>query len=121
MPGSQRDHPRMAGYRHSANEIKIKLGQGIALTAQGKTQAEICRLLGISVMTYHRWRKTVTEGTDSAREIRRDGATPRRGETMVSENQRLRRVIVELLLANMRLREKIAHLQITPGDTDTPR
>jgi len=47
----------MTGTKHSPAEIAAKLRQGDELAAQGKRRSEILRVLGISQMTYHRWRK----------------------------------------------------------------
>ena len=47
----------MTGTRHSPAEIAVKLRQADELAAQGKRRSEILRVLGISQMTYHRWRK----------------------------------------------------------------
>ena len=43
--------------RHSTSEIEAKLGQAAVLSSEGQTQSEIAKALGISVMTFHRWRK----------------------------------------------------------------
>ena len=43
--------------RHSRAEIATKLAQANELMTQGKLQSEIARILGVSVMTLHRWRK----------------------------------------------------------------
>src|SRR5260370_18024953 len=43
--------------RHSAEEIITKLRQAEQLMAGGQSQAQACKGLGVSVMTYHRWRK----------------------------------------------------------------
>jgi putative transposase len=43
--------------RHTAEEIGVKLHQAEEMAREGKFQGEIARALGISVMTYHRWRK----------------------------------------------------------------
>src|SRR3974390_1625424 len=47
----------MTGTKHSPAEIAAKLRQADELAAQGKRRSEILRVLGISQMTYHRWRK----------------------------------------------------------------
>ena len=47
----------MTGTKHSPGEIAAKLRQADELAAQGKRRSEILRVLGISQMTYHRWRK----------------------------------------------------------------
>ena len=43
--------------KHSREEILLKLGQADELARAGKSQVEICKTLGVSVMTFHRWRK----------------------------------------------------------------
>ena len=43
--------------RHSAEEIATKLRQAEELMARGQSQAQACKALGVSVMTFHRWRK----------------------------------------------------------------
>ena len=43
--------------KHSREEILLKLGQADQLARAGKSQVEICKTLGVSVMTFHRWRK----------------------------------------------------------------
>jgi putative transposase len=47
----------MTGTKHSNAEIAAKMRQADELAAQGKGRSEILRVLGISPMTYHRWRK----------------------------------------------------------------
>jgi hypothetical protein len=47
----------MTGTKHSPAEIAAKLRQADELAAQGKRRSEILRVLGVSPMTYHRWRK----------------------------------------------------------------
>jgi hypothetical protein len=47
----------MTGTKHSPAEIAAKLRHADELAAQGKRRSEIVRALGISQMTYHRWRK----------------------------------------------------------------
>ena len=43
--------------KHSRQEILLKLGQADELARAGKSQVQICKALGVSVMTFHRWRK----------------------------------------------------------------
>jgi hypothetical protein len=47
----------MVGKRHASGEIAAKLAQANELAAKGKTQREISKALGVSIMTYHRWKK----------------------------------------------------------------
>ena len=42
--------------KHSPEEIRAKLGRAKELAERGLSQAEICSALGVSVMTFHRWK-----------------------------------------------------------------
>ena len=42
--------------RHTAEEIVAKLRQVDVLTAQGRPVAEAVRAIGVSEVTYYRWR-----------------------------------------------------------------
>ena len=44
-------------HRHTESEIAEKLHIASEMAAQGKLHSAIAKSLGISVMTYHRWRK----------------------------------------------------------------
>ena len=46
----------MARKRHSAEEIVAKLRQVDVLTAQGRPVAEAVRAIGVTEVTYYRWR-----------------------------------------------------------------
>ena len=46
----------MARKRHSAEEIFGKLRQGDVLLAQGKPVADAVRAIGVTEVTYYRWR-----------------------------------------------------------------
>ncbi len=46
----------MAAKRHSAEEIVTKLHQVDVLNAQGKSMAEAIRSIGVTEVTYYRWR-----------------------------------------------------------------
>jgi putative transposase len=100
----------MAGRkRHSAAEIVAKLLEADALAAKGQTQAELAKVLGVSVMTIHRWRKMreqdhprsrangalgqpVVGGTNS------DVGSLSRIAQLQLENARLRKIVIDLLL-----------------------
>jgi putative transposase len=76
--------------RHSRVEVATKLAQANDLARQGKLQSEIARMLGVSVMTLHRWRRA-------------DG--PNRRDDRIAELQleisRLRRLVADLLLVKL--------------------
>jgi putative transposase len=100
--------------RHSPAEIEPKLEKANALAANGHTQVDIARVLGISVMTLHRWRKSrqlshpsPTESVTSDVAILRV-PTARQDQRITElelENSRLRRLVTNLLLEKMRLEE----------------
>src|SRR4051812_49733169 len=46
----------MSKKRHTAEEIVAKLRQVDVLTAQGRTVAEAIRSIGVTEVTYYRWR-----------------------------------------------------------------
>ena len=103
--------------RHTHAEITTKLGEAATFTAQGRTQREIAQALGVSVMTFHRWRKAQPQGLQP-----RDSSQPeprrivpianlsesqRRGRIaeLQLENTRLRRLVTDLLLEKMRIED----------------
>jgi putative transposase len=97
--------------RHSNEEIATKLRQAATLAAQGRSQADISKALGVSVMTYHRWRKDAADPFAPERTIASSADRPtdrtqlsRIGELQV-ENARLRRLVTDLLLEKLRLEE----------------
>lgn len=102
--------------RHSTSEIRAKLDQASDLAAQGKLQSEIARSLGISVMTYHRWRKsfpeTIRQPLASSRgstvvDFVPEGVADKRISELELENSRLRRLITDMLLEKVRLEEAL--------------
>ena len=97
--------------RHSQVEIAALLSQAREMTSQGRLQGDIAKALGISVMTYHRWRKA-QEGNRSAPS--RAAAHPAEPGTQTNpiselrlENLRLRRLVADLLLEKMSLEEAL--------------
>jgi transposase len=100
--------------RHSALEIVAKLSQADKMAVAGTLQRDIARKLGVSVMTYYRWRHgqaTQEEPSfaDSREHKSRDHVTKREqaarmGELQL-ENSRLRRLVADLLLEKMQLEE----------------
>jgi uncharacterized protein YjcR len=88
-------------------EIAAKIVQADGLAAQGMVNQEIARVLGVSVITLHRWRKERPEPA-SPREIARFEAElgPDRSVAELKlENARLRQLVVDLLLEKIKLKE----------------
>jgi transposase-like protein len=80
---------------HSRVEVATKLAQANHLARQGKLQSEIARTLGVSVMTLHRWRKEASQ-PDRA---------PSGVAELQLENSRLRRLVTDLLLEKIKLKD----------------
>lgn len=105
--------------RHSEEEIGTKLRQAQQLMARGQTQAEACKELGVSVMTYHRWRRLfharhdhTPVGIETAvlvggAPVQSDIADERQIDQMRSENERLRRIAIDLLLEKAKVEERL--------------
>jgi putative transposase len=106
--------------RHSVEEITSKLRQAALLMAGGQSQAQACKELGVSVMTYHRWRKlhpakevgemeTVDSDIPEGELISRGEATDqRRIDELRIENERLRRIVTDLLLEKVKIEEQLS-------------
>jgi putative transposase len=106
----------MVGKRHASDEIATKLAQANELAAKGKTQREISKALGVSIMTYHRWRKTPYATAGSADGDRHDVSEGRPQASAGSddlikqlelENSRLRRLVTDMLLEKLQLEEDL--------------
>ena len=82
--------------RHKAEEIVTKLRQVEVLTAQGRTVAEAIRSIGVTEVTYYRWR-TEYGGLK--------GDQVKRLKELEAENQRLRRAVSDLTLEKLILKE----------------
>ena len=107
--------------RHTEAEIATKLTEADALVAEGQTQDTIAKTLGISVMTFHRWRKarslarkSNTNGTAKAGmliPIAQTSEPERRSRyaELQLENIRLRKLVTDLLLEKMKLEDEWQH------------
>jgi putative transposase len=111
--------------RHGAAEIAAKLLEADALSAKGQTQAEIAKGLGISVMTFHRWRKMREQDLPLSRgeavraldqpvignPTSESGSFSRIAQLQL-ENARLRKLVTDLLLEQMRLEDDQSELRV---------
>ena len=86
----------MARKRHSAEEIVTKLRQVDVLTSQGKSVAEAVRSIGVTEVTYYRWRSEYGG---------LEGDQVKRLKELETENSRLRRAVSDLTLDKMMLAE----------------
>ncbi|MGF0540044.1 IS3 family transposase [Agrobacterium sp. ES01] len=95
----------MAGKRHKAEEIVTKLRQVDVLNAQGKSMAESIRSIGVTEVTYYRWR---------AEYGGLKGDQVKRLKELEAENARLRRAVSDLTLDKMILAEAAKGKLLSP-------
>ncbi len=86
----------MAGKRLTSEEIVARLRQVDVLNSQGKTIAEAVRAIGVTEVTYYRWRKEYGG---------LKGDQVKRLKELEAENARLRRAVSDLTLDKMILAE----------------
>lgn len=84
------------GKRHKPEEIVVKLRQVDVLTSQGSTVADAIRQIGVTEITYYRWRKEF--GGLQTNQVRRI-------KDLEQENARLRRAVSNLTIDKMILSE----------------
>jgi putative transposase len=86
----------MARKRHTAEEIVAKLRQVDVLMAQGKLVGDAVRAIGVTEVTYYRWRNEYGG---------LKGDQVKRLKELETENSRLRRAISDLTLDKLILQE----------------
>jgi putative transposase len=86
----------MARKRYSPEEIIGRLREAEVALAEGATVAEVCRRIGVTEVTYYRWRKEYGG-------MRVDQA--RRLKELEVENARLRKAVSDLTLDKLILKE----------------
>jgi putative transposase len=79
----------MSGKRHKPEEIVAKLRQVDVLTSQGQTVADAVRAIGVTEVTYYRWRQEF--GGLKSDQVKRM-------KQLELENQRLRKAVADLTL-----------------------
>jgi putative transposase len=84
------------GKRKKPEEIQRLLAEAERDLSRGLSVADVCRKLGISEATYHRWRQRFrAAGADDARRVRQ----------LESEVARLKELVAELLLDKRMLQD----------------
>ena len=86
----------MSRKRHKPEEIVAKLRQVEVLTAQGRPVAEAIRSIGVTEVTFYRWRQEYGS---------LKGDQVKRLKELEAENVRLRRAVSDLTLEKLILRE----------------
>ena len=89
----ERGMPRQ---KHKAEEIVAKLRQVDVLTAQGRPMAEAVRSIGVTEVTYYRWRSEYGG---------LKGDQVKRLKELEAENNRLRRAVSDLTIEKLILKE----------------
>ena len=94
--GLKRKGAKMAGRKHTAEQVINKLREAEVAISAGSTVAEASRQTGVTQQTFYRWR-TEYGGLriDQARRLKR----------LETENGRLRRAVSDLTLDHQILRE----------------
>ena len=85
--------------RHTPEEIVTKLRQVEVLTAQGRPVAEAIRSMGVTEVTFYRWRQEYGG---------LKGDQVKRLKELETENARLRRAVSDLTLEKLILKEAAA-------------
>jgi putative transposase len=86
----------MARKRHKPEEIVAKLRQVDVLTSQGRSVAEAVRSIGVTEVTYYRWRQEY--GGLKSDQVKRL-------KELEKENVRLRKAVSDLTLEKLILKE----------------
>jgi transposase-like protein len=86
----------MARKRYKPEEIVARLRQVEVLTAQGKTAVEAIRSIGVTEVTYYRWRQEYGG---------LKGDQVKRLKDLEQENARLRKPVSDLTLEKLILKE----------------
>ncbi|GJD91923.1 IS3 family transposase ISMex5 [Methylobacterium hispanicum] len=86
----------MGTKRHKPEDVIAKLRQVDVLVGQGQSVGEAIRSIGVTEVTYYRWRKEY--GGLKSDQVRRM-------KEMEVENQRLRKAIADLTLDKLILQE----------------
>ena len=86
----------MGRKRHKPEEIVTKLRQVDVLTTQGQTVAEAIRSIGVTEVTYYRWRQEY--GGLKSDQVKRL-------KDLEAENARLRKAVSDLTLEKLILKE----------------
>jgi putative transposase len=82
--------------RHKPEEIVVKLRQVDVLVAQGQTVTDAVRAIGVTEVTYYRWRQEYGGlKTDQIKRLKE----------LEAENARLRRAVADLTLDKLILKE----------------
>src|SRR5215212_8155882 len=94
--GSNRRRTEIASKKHRPEDAVAKLRQVDVLVSQGQSVAEAIRAIGVTEVTYYRWRREY--GGLKSDQVKRM-------KELETENQRLRKAIADLTLDKLILQE----------------
>src|ERR687890_1444266 len=94
--GLDRRRTEMASKKHRPEEAVAKLRQVDVLVSQGRSVAEAIRAIGVTEVTYYRWRREYGG---------LKGDQVKRLKELEAENARLRRAVSDLTLDKLILQE----------------
>ncbi len=98
--------------RHKPEEIVAKLRQVDVLTSQGRSVADAIRSIGVTEVTYYRWRQEF--GGLKSDQVKRL-------KDLETENSRLRRAVSDLTLDKLILQEAARGTEGQRSKTTKPR
>src|SRR5215813_4443496 len=96
----------MARKRYKPEEIVAKLRQVDVLVSQGQNMVDAIRQIGVSEVTYYRWRQEF--GGLKTEQVKRL-------KDLELENSRLRKAVSDLTLDKLILQEAARGLEVSPG------
>src|SRR3954465_13542689 len=105
MASEPKEDGPMSRKRHKPEKIVAKLRQVDVLVAQGTPVADAIRTIGVTEVTYYRWRQEY--GGLKADQVRRM-------KELETENQRLRKAIADLTLDQLILQEASRGRRLEP-------
>ena len=85
--------------RHKPEEIVVKLRQVDVLTAQGKSVADAIRSIGVTEVTYYRWKQEY--GGLKSDQVKRL-------KELEQENARLKRMYADMALENAAIKDVLS-------------
>ena len=88
----------MAEKTFTTEQIISKLREAEVLISQGQTIPNVCKVMGVTDQTYYRWRKAYGEmKIDEAKRLKE----------LEQENARLKRLVADLTLDNLIIKEAL--------------
>lgn len=84
--------------RHTPEEIIKKLREASALLAGGQSVEAVCKQLGVSAATWHRWKQEYSGAKEE---------TVKRLKALEKENSQLKKLVADLSLDKAMLKELV--------------